>query len=185
MRLRQPSLGDLDDLLRRCRADDVTYSPTGGSLDGSTPPGLHRHAWSTDLPTASFDRAVQAVIGWEVHRGAGLLVAADGGIDVGTNVALVAPLPIGFVEATCRIVAVVDEPDRFGFAYGTLGVHPERGEESFIVTRSGEATRFDVVGISRPVHPAVRAVPPLGDLLQDRAVRRYLAAMHRSIDNDQ
>ena len=75
----------------------------------------------------------------------GLLVAADGGIEVGTNVALVAPLPIGFIDATCRIVAVVNEPDRFGFAYGTLGTHPQRGEESFIVTRSGDASRFDVV----------------------------------------
>ena len=161
----------------------MTYSPAGGSLDGSTPNELRRHAWSTDLAPGSFDRAVQALIGWEVHRGAGFLVAADGGIEVGTNVALVAPLPIGFIDATCRIVAVVKEPDRFGFAYGTLAVHPERGEESFIVTRSRRTTRFDVVGISRPVHPVVGAVPPLGDLLQDRAVRRYLAAMQRSTDN--
>ena len=70
-----------------------------------------------------------------MHRGAGLRVAADGPIAVGTNVAFSAPLPIGFVDGTCRIVLVVEEPNRYGFAYGTLSVHPERGEEAFIVSR--------------------------------------------------
>jgi uncharacterized protein (UPF0548 family) len=81
---------------------------------------------------------------------------------------------------TCRIVAVVDEPDRYGFAYGTLSVHPEQGEESFLVTRRGGRVVFEVVGVSRPVHPIARALPPLGNHLQDRAVHRYLTAMVRA-----
>ena len=36
---------------------------------------------------------------------------------------------------TCRVASVVDEPNRFGFAYGTLPIHPEQGEQSFIVER--------------------------------------------------
>jgi uncharacterized protein (UPF0548 family) len=48
-----------------------------------------------------------------MHRGARLRVAADGPIAVGTNVAFGAPLPIGFIDGTCRIVAVVDEPNRY------------------------------------------------------------------------
>jgi uncharacterized protein (UPF0548 family) len=184
LRLRRPAADEIAELLRRCRADQLTYSPTGGSLDGTTPKGLRRHRWSTDLAPGSFDSAVRAIVGWEVHRRAGLLVAVDGGIEVGTNVALVAPLPVGFVDATCRIVAVVEESDRFGFAYGTLGVHPESGEESFVVNRSGDVVRFEVVGISRPAHPVARALPPLGDRLQDRAVRRYLAAMRRSTNDE-
>jgi hypothetical protein len=43
------------------------------------------------------------------NRGAGLDVLPDGSLAVGTNVAMSAPLPVGFVEITCRIVAVVDE----------------------------------------------------------------------------
>ena len=105
----------------RSRSDALTYAPTGGSLDGSTPPGLKRRHWTTDLRGAdAFDRAVVALRSWAVHRGAGLALAADGPIAVGTNVAFRAPLPIGYVDGTCRIVAVVDEPDRAGFAYGTL-----------------------------------------------------------------
>ena len=166
-------------MLSESRAESLTYSPTGGSLGGPTPPGLRLRTWSTRLANGSFDRAVQAISNWDIHRGAGLAVAADGGIEVGTNVALSAPVPIGFVDATCRIVAVVDEPGRFGFAYGTLRVHPEAGEESFVVSCSGDTVEFDVVGISRPVQLLARAIPPLGNFLQDAAVRRYLAAMQR------
>jgi uncharacterized protein (UPF0548 family) len=119
-----------------------------------------------------------------MHRGAGLRVAADGPIAVGTNVAFSAPLPIGFIGGTCRIVVVVDEPNRYGFAYGTLSVHPERGEQSFVVSRDEDGkARLDIVGVSRPAQPLARLVPPLADHLQDRAVRRYLAAM-RTLTRD-
>jgi len=135
--------------------------------------------------TDVFERAVEALRSWTVHRGAGLVLAADGPIAVGTNVAFNAPLPIGFVDGTCRIVAVVDEPDRSGFAYGTLSVHPERGEEAFVVVRDETgAVRFDVEGVSRPAHPIARLLPPVGDRLQDRGVRRYLSAMQSAIAVD-
>jgi uncharacterized protein (UPF0548 family) len=110
-----------------------------------------------------------------MHRGARLRVTADGPIAVGTNVAFSAPLPIGYIDGTCRIVVVVNEPNRYGFAYGTLSVHPERGEESFMVSRDDDGNaRLDIVGVSRPAHPLG---PPIADRLQDRAIRRYLAAM--------
>jgi uncharacterized protein (UPF0548 family) len=119
-----------------------------------------------------------------MHRGAGLRIAADGPIAAGTNVAFNAPLPIGFVDGTCRIVFVVDEPNRYGFAYGTLSVHPERGEEAFVVSRHEDGNvRLDIDGVSRPAHPLARLVPPLADYLQDRGVRRYLAAM-RALTRD-
>jgi uncharacterized protein (UPF0548 family) len=113
-----------------------------------------------------------------MHRGAGLRIAADGPIAVGTNVAFSAPLPIGFIDGTCRIVAIVDEPNRYGFAYGTLSVHPERGEQSFVVSRDDDDNvRLDIVGVSQPAQPLARLAPPLANGIQDRAVRHYLAAM--------
>jgi uncharacterized protein (UPF0548 family) len=119
-----------------------------------------------------------------MHRGAGLRVAADGPIAVGTNVAFCAPLPIGFVDGTCRIVVVVAEPNRYGFAYGTLPVHPERGEQAFIVSRDDDGNvRLDIDGVSRPTQPLARLVPLLADYLQDLGVRRYLAAM-RALTSD-
>jgi uncharacterized protein (UPF0548 family) len=42
------------------------------------------------------------------------------------------------IAALCRIVGVIVEADKFGFSYGALPEHPERGEESFIVARSSK-----------------------------------------------
>ena len=150
------------------------------------PTGFHRRTWTTDLSGVdAFDRACAAMRAWAVHRGAALDVLPDGPMAVGTNVAIGAPLPVGFVEITCRIVAIVDEPDRFGFAYGTLPVHPEQGEESFIVVRSdGGDVRFDVQAVSRPGHPLARVFAPIANRLQDAAARRYLAAMTAAVSTD-
>ena len=79
-------------------------------------------------------------------------------------------------------MAVVDEADRFGFAYGTLPDHPERGEESFLVVRDERgALRFDVCAVSAPTHPLARLAPPVADRIQRSAVRRYLTAMQRAV----
>jgi uncharacterized protein (UPF0548 family) len=185
VRLRRAEPGDLAALLERCRADDLTYAPPGCSLGGAPPDGLKRRHWTTPLPVESFDRACAAIRSWKVHRGAGLAIASDGPIAVGTNVAFSAPLPIGFVDGTCRIVEVVDEPDRSGFAYGTLSVHPERGEESFLVVRDEHGNvRFDVEGVSRPAQPVARVLPVVADRLQDAAVQRYLTAMKRAVADE-
>jgi uncharacterized protein (UPF0548 family) len=138
---------------------------------------MSRHRWTVALPDGTFDAGVEALRTWSVHRRAGLSVATDGPFAVGTNIAVSAPLPAAFVDATCRIVAVIDEPDRFGFAYGTLPVHPECGEEAFLVVAGQGAVRFEVQAVSKPRHPLARLVPPVATRLQDVAVRRYLAAM--------
>jgi uncharacterized protein (UPF0548 family) len=165
--------------LERAETDALTYAPAGISLEDGAPPGLIRRHWMTPLTGShAFQRAVEALRGWAMHRCAGLRVAADGPIAVGTNVAFRAPLPLGYVDGTCRIVAVVDQPHRFGFAYGTLSVHPECGEESFVVSQDHDGNvRLDIDSVSRPTHALARLVPALADRLQDRGVRRYLAAM--------
>ena len=183
--LRRPSDLDLERLLARCATDELSYAPVGGSLDGTTPDGLTRHHWSAALPArADFARAVDALSLWRVHEHSGLIVRSDGPMAVGTNVAMNARLPVaGYIDVTCRVVAVVDEPDRFGFAYGTLSVHPEQGEESFVVTRDGDALRFDVSAISRPANVLARLAGPIADRLQDSAAQRYLRAMElQSLD---
>lgn len=77
---------------------------------------------------------------------------------------------------------VVDEPDRYGFAYGTLPLHPEEGEEAFLVERgdAGEV-RFRIVAFSRPSHWAARLGGPVSRRVQQRALRAYLDALQRAV----
>lgn len=44
----------------------------------------------------------------------------------------------GFAVEPARVVAVVDRPDRCGFAYGTLEGHPVSGEEAFVLHRGDD-----------------------------------------------
>lgn len=146
------------------------------------PPGLHRLHRSTVLPGAEFERARETLLTWELHRRAGLTVtAADTPLREGTEVHLgigVGPLQ---VTAPCRVLRVIHEPDRAGFAYGTLPGHPEIGEESFVVSRAAADTvRGEVAVVARPV-PMLRPVASVVRVAQRRAVGRYLAALVRHV----
>ena len=111
-----------------------------------------------------------------------MVVCADRPPALGDVVAMSAPLPIGFVDVVCRVVTVIDEPDRFGFAYGTLPVHAERGEESFTVVRGRDGgITFEIVAVSRPRHPLARLCPPVARRLQRAATERYLDAMAKAV----
>jgi uncharacterized protein (UPF0548 family) len=113
---------------------------------------------------------------------------ADAPIVEGTTVAVLTSLGPLHVLSACRIVRVVDEPDRFGFAYGTLPSHPEEGEEHFLVTRSpdltgdGGAVRFDVVAFSRHHDLLTKLGGPIPRRFQARATQQYLQGMRDVVE---
>ncbi len=180
IRLTRPSHKALTRLADGATHDDLTYAPVGATITGRAPDGYRLDRCSIVIGEGPvvFERATHALRQWQPHRGAGIAVSADEPPTVGLIVAMAAPLPIGFIHAVCRVVSVVDEPDRCGFAYGTLPVHPEQGEESFVVTRRADGTvAFEIVAVSRPRHPLARACPPIARRLQRAATKRYLNAM--------
>ncbi len=161
------------------RSQLLTYEPIGMSALPVASAGYRRDEWSTTLGHGAevFKCAALALRTWQVHRGAGLVVLADGPPAVGMVVAMSAPLPIGYVDAVCRVVDVIDEADTSGFTYGTLRVHPERGEESFTVSCEADNTIIlSIVAVWSPCHPLAKACPPLARRLQRAASNRYLNA---------
>jgi uncharacterized protein (UPF0548 family) len=92
-------------------------------------------------------------------------------------------------KAPVRVVYVVDEPNRRGFAYGTLPGHPESGEELFAVERLSDDSVWVVIrAFSRPSTWFYRLGYPVLRIVQERATRRYLrsllpsmASVHRII----
>jgi uncharacterized protein (UPF0548 family) len=78
-------------------------------------------------------------------------------------------------------VYVVDEPRRFGFAYGTLREHVERGEERFLVEhRPDDGVWYDLFAFSTPQHVLARLASPIGRALQRRFAHDSMAAMQRA-----
>lgn len=74
--------------------------------------------------------------------------------------------------SAARIVYVIDEPRRFGFAYGTLPGHVEAGEERFLVEWLPDDTVvYTIVAFSQPRYWLARLGKPIARRLQRRFVR--------------
>jgi uncharacterized protein (UPF0548 family) len=84
----------------------------------------------------------------------------------------------------CRIVTVVDEEDRFGFAYGTLPDHAGTGEERFLIERDDQDSSvwYDILAFSRPHQFLVRLGCPYMRVIQRRFGRESAAAMCRAVE---
>ncbi|GAA3125089.1 uncharacterized protein (UPF0548 family) [Kribbella aluminosa] len=76
-------------------------------------------------------------------------------------------------------VWTVNEPDRIGFAYGTLQGHPESGEESFLVARAADGVYVAIRAYSRPASWYTRLAGPVTRKAQYCAATRYAAALRR------
>ena len=137
---------------------------------------------------ATFDRAVAALRAWKMFDRGWIEVLPPGAsVEVGTTVAVLARHH-GFRSLNaCRIVYLIGEDDgdvlRYGFAYGTLPGHGERGEERFTVElrRGDDTVHYDLYAFSRPDHPLAKVGHPLARRLQRRFARDSMQAMVRAV----
>jgi uncharacterized protein (UPF0548 family) len=87
-----------------------------------------------------------------------------------------------------RIVYLIEERgevERYGFAYGTLPAHAERGEERFSVEyhQAEGKVWYDLYAFSRPRHALARAGYPVSRLLQRRFAAESKRAMVNAVDH--
>ncbi|GGK27060.1 DUF1990 domain-containing protein [Pilimelia terevasa] len=168
--------------LDRLAAAPLTY-PERGATRGPLPPGYHHVDVSAAVGRgqAAFDRAAAGVLGWRMHRGAGLAVAASAP-EAAPDVVVAVRIGWGplAVTAPCRVVYRLDEPALRGFAYGTLPGHPECGEEAFLVHLLPDGrVRCTIRAFSRPATPLTRLGGPVARSVQAAVTRRYLRAVRR------
>jgi len=165
------------------RAAPLTYPRSameGTARDGTLPLACYRHfEESVRLRRRDFDGAARDLLGWRVHDRAGLRVHASG---TAGHLDTVVELHLGVgplaVRIPCRVVDVIDEPDRKGFAYGTLPGHPESGEERFVLDREPDGSIvFTISAFSRHATLLARLGGPVSRVVQDGMTRRYLHAL--------
>ncbi|GER21655.1 DUF1990 domain-containing protein [Zafaria cholistanensis] len=126
-----------------------------------------------------FRTAAERLLTWEMHRGAGIRVpASTPRAAPGLSVELRLGPGRFAIAAGCRVVYVIDEPRRQGFAYGTLHGHPERGEERFCLDWHDDGTvEFTITAFSVPAFWWVRAAGLLARWIQRAVTGRYLRAL--------
>ncbi|WP_025155853.1 DUF1990 family protein [Leifsonia aquatica] len=119
-------------------------------------------------------------VGMRAQRPEEDVFADDGSPFIRNGMTAVLKVPFGpfKVSAPIRVVYVIDEPDRKGFAYGTLRGHPESGEEAFLVERHEDGTVWFVLrAFSRPSTAFYRLGAPVLRLVQNGFTARYLRAL--------
>jgi uncharacterized protein (UPF0548 family) len=169
-------------------APRLTYAPVGATAPARVawaPPPRWRAREST-VALGSGERrwaaASAAVLEWAVKTRSGFEVeATDGGplrVAEGRDFRLIARVGPLRVREPVRVVAVVERPDRYGFAYGTLPGHPVSGEEAFIVSRDDAGdVRLTLRSMTRPGAGVWRPVFPALLLAQGMYRRRYARAL--------
>lgn len=169
------------------RDGSFTYNPVGATR--TQPPAgytVDHNRIKLGEGEKTYERAIAALRSWK-HFDLGWvrIVPPGEAIKPETTVAVEAKT-FGFWSlSACRIVYVIDEEEpvrKFGFAYGTLEDHVERGEERFTIEwHKDDSVWYDIYAFSRPNHPIVRLANPLARMLQKRFARDSLAAMAKAV----
>ena len=167
--------------------DAVTYASVGDTLgdEGMRVPAGFRPT-SRDVVLGAgrelFERAAAATMRWQVQERAGIRVRVLGAHadtrPLQADDVVIMRVPLWPGDVPCRVVAVVDEPTRMGFAYGTLPGHPESGEEAFLIERLPDDTVvLRIRAFSRPSSWLFRIGYPAVLLMQATYTRRYARAL--------
>lgn len=156
-----------------------TYADVGATGSGS-PVGYHQFTQTISLAGGTdFEAAADLLMSWQVQARAGLVVRASA-LRVTEQAVVLMRLGYGPVSVSipCRVVYAVNEPDRRGFAYGTLTGHPESGEELFLLERDDMgAISFTIRAFSRPASLLVKLGGPISRSVQRVMTKRYLQAL--------
>ena len=133
---------------------------------------------------AVFAVGCQALRNWKMFPSSWTRVVPDTTpIEKGQVVAMLAHVYGVWWLNACRIVYTLDETSpvrRYGFAYGTLPGHVERGEERFSVEwLTDDTVWYDLRAFSQPRYWPVRLAKPLARGLQRRFIAESKLAMVR------
>jgi uncharacterized protein (UPF0548 family) len=185
--LRPPSSATIEDLIALQEESGFSYPEVGASA-GELPAGFNVDKSRALLGSgeAIWLRAAQSIREWQMFNMPWIhLSRPNSAIEPGTTVGVLVR-HFGFYSLNfARIVYVVSEDGpvcRFGFAYGTLEEHSERGEERFMVewNRSTDEVWYDILAFSRPNKTLAKLAYPLARMLQKKFAKGSKAAMLRA-----
>lgn len=186
--LKPPTSDELDAFTLRLVTARFTYEP--GLLDRaddvdrlprSFPRGwfVDRHRSVIGHGRADFAAACDALRQWRQFGDDWLRVGNDAPrLRVDAEIGYAARVLGVWWSYGCRIVSVIDEPRRFGFVYGTIGNHAERGEEQFLIDfdPNGDVV-YSLFALSRPSRWFAWPGMPIARAAQARFRRRSTVTM--------
>lgn len=183
----KPSPEDSRQFILAQQGQSHSYPAVGATRRPEKQPGFDNDYNEIDLGTgeAVFAKAKEGIRQWRMFPGGWAEIFPEKTpIQTGQTVAMLARVAGLWWKNACRIVYVIDEPAHFGFAYGTLPGHVERGEEVFAVRMDADGRVFYYIkALSQPRHWMARLGYPLARFYQRKFVRESKQSMLRFVLN--
>lgn len=184
----RPTQNEIDEFLGDCRQLSLSYETVGIANQSPNDFTVDEAQCRLGQGMEVFERAKIALTEWrQFDLGWVELHPRGASIQPGTIVAvLVHHLGIWSLNG-CRVVYTVSEREpaaQFGFAYGTLTNHAERGEEIFEVSIDpvSQEVKYRIRAASKPRATLARIGYPFTRALQARFRHDSLKAMQRAAD---
>ena len=178
--LRKPSAETIGEFIESQSDLPFSYSQIGAT-QAQSPAGfiVDHNRIQLGSGQETYNRAVAALKNWKQFELGWVTVVPSGPpLEVGNTVAVQAETFGVWSLSACRIVYVINDAKRFGFAYGTLPDHVECGEERFTVEwQADDSIWYDILAFSRPQHPLAKLGRPLVRRWQKQFAGESLAAM--------
>jgi uncharacterized protein (UPF0548 family) len=191
--LKRPSLQAIERSLQIAEQDTFSYKEVGHTVRGSLPPGYNvdHNRVLLGYGAAVFERAKAALGAWRMFELEWVeLLHRDALITPGQTVLILAQTCGIYSLSASRILECIDQAvehetnviHRFGFSYGTLTHHVEKGEERFTVEHhtNDDSVWYDLLAFSVPQHPLARIGYLASRAAQRRFARDSKAAMVRA-----
>lgn len=184
----RPTTKEINRFLEAQRDEKYSYTEIGATRDlpiCPAPPGytLDHNRVRLGKGHATFANATAALRDWSMFANdLTEIYPLRAPIEVGQTVAVVGH-HFGFWSLNaCRVIYTINETGdnaSYGFAYGTLDEHIERGEERFTVEwhRSNDEVWYDLLAFSRPRHILARVGYPVSRMMQKRFASESKSAM--------
>jgi uncharacterized protein (UPF0548 family) len=188
--LRKPTPEQIARFLQDCQESPFSYQEVGATR-GEMPKGYVRdaHRWRVGQGEPTFELAADAIRHWEMYPADVVdLHERTAAVEPGVVVAPLIRLLGVWAMVACRIVYVIDRREAdgrrlFGFAYGSLAAHAERGEEQFLIEYdpSDDSVWYHLKAFSRPGHVLAALAFPFVRRLQRRFAARSLASLQQAL----
>jgi uncharacterized protein (UPF0548 family) len=188
LQISRPTLAQVQDFIQSQQGLAHSYAEVGHTRDGRAVPG-----YDNDLNIevlghgeAAWQAAKMAIRQWQMFPNEWTFIAPAGAPIAPSQVVAMSARVLGFWWLNaCRIVYVIDNEQQFGFAYGTLPGHVERGEELFLVEKSADGTvRYVIRAFSQPRYWMARAGYLIARAHQRKFVRDSKASMLRFVQKN-
>lgn len=185
---RFPAQKPLYSWLEQRKKERHAYSEVGASRNEKFPAGYDhdRNEVCIGQGRVDFEAGVEALKHWKMFPASWTKVSPSPmEWEAGKEVAVMFRLFGLWWWNSCRIVYVLDEPDKKGFAYGTLKSHVEKGEEIFFVEMEPDGSVwYRIQAFSQPNFILTKLFKPVARFYQRKFVKGSTTGMVEALQKE-